>query len=26
MASNKKGVLYIDDIRFVKSASANKGQ
>ncbi|MCX5667511.1 MAG: hypothetical protein NTY34_04275 [Candidatus Omnitrophica bacterium] len=26
MASNKKGVLYIDDIRFVKSASASKGQ
>ena len=26
MASNKKGVLYIDDIRFVKSASAGKGQ
>lgn len=26
MASNKKGVLYVDDIRFVRSASANKGQ
>ena len=26
MASNKKGVLYIDDIRFVKSDSANKEQ
>lgn len=24
MASNKKGVLYVDDIRFVKSASAGK--